>query len=125
MLKMKKLLLLLFSLMVSFNSYAGWKKVGEDALSDYYFDKSLIKERDGYVYWWVLLDGLKPSPDGYLSYKIYKQGNCRTNQFLTLKAVWYKDSMARGSGDTVIRKYTWTTPAFLFDDLKTVCKYIK
>ena len=121
---MKKLLILLFSLLISFNSYGEWKKVGEDALNDYYFDNSLIKERDGYVYWWVLADGLTPSPDGYLSYKIYKKGDCRKNLFLTLKAVWYKDSMARGNGDTVIRDYEWTTPAFLFDDLKVVCKYI-
>jgi len=50
---MKKLLILLFSVMFSFSSYAEWIKVNEDTEGDsYYIDFETVKERDGYVYWW-------------------------------------------------------------------------
>ena len=50
---MKKLLLLLFSLMLSFNSYGEWTKVNEDVEDNSYFiDFRTVKKVDDYVVWW-------------------------------------------------------------------------
>ena len=54
---MKKLLLLLFSLMLSFNSYGEWTLTYEwDNGDSAYVDLETIKEINGYVYWWELKD---------------------------------------------------------------------
>lgn len=122
---MKKLLILLFSILISFNSYGGWKKVGEDGLGDWYLDKKLIRERSGYVYWWSLSDWVVPTAEGYMSFKVYKQGDCRTNRFKSLQAIWYNQPMAEGEGDVKIFQNEWSSPTtYFFDDLKAVCKYV-
>ena len=46
---MKKLLLLLFSILISFNSYGEWTKVNMDVdSSSYYIDFATVKKIDGY-----------------------------------------------------------------------------
>jgi hypothetical protein len=58
---MKQLLTLLFSILISFNSYGQWTKITESDGDSIYIDFDTIKEQDGYVYWWVLTDYLKPT----------------------------------------------------------------
>ena len=55
---MKKLLLLFFSLMLSFNSYGEWSYIGEDynGESKYYIDLKTLRKIDDYVYYWNLID---------------------------------------------------------------------
>ena len=61
---MKKLLLLLISLLISFNSYGGWAYFGDNADGDtFYIDIETIKEHGGYVYWWRMIDLVKPTKD--------------------------------------------------------------
>ena len=51
-------------------SYAEWTKVNKDADGNTnYVDFKSIRERDGYVYWWVLSDILKPTIQGHSSSK--------------------------------------------------------
>ena len=51
--KMKKLLILLFSILISFNSYGEWTKITETINGDtFYIDISFIKENGGYVFFW-------------------------------------------------------------------------
>ena len=67
---MKKLLIPLFSILISFNSYGEWKELGMNVAGDtFYIDKDIIKEHNRYVYWWVLKDYLKPDEYGTLSEK--------------------------------------------------------
>ena len=55
---MKKLLLLLFSLMLSINSYGEWTLYDVD-INDgnaFYIEKNTILKSGGYVYFWELID---------------------------------------------------------------------
>ena len=95
-------LALTFSVMFSSSSYAGWTKVTENDIGDtFYVDYERIRKHDGYVYWWVLLDKLKPSSTGMLSSKIYNQGDCKLFRFKHLSYVFHKEPMGGGTGETV------------------------
>ena len=53
---MKKLLILLFSILISFNSFGELTEIGyTDAGNTFYIDNNTIKEHGGYVYWWTIL----------------------------------------------------------------------
>ena len=72
---MKKLLFLstlIFTVMFSSTSFADWTKVlkgveGNTCYVDFY----RIRKHGGYVYWWELVEYLKPNKYGSLSGKIY------------------------------------------------------
>ena len=67
---MKKLLLLLFSILISFNSYGEWTQTAEwDNGDTQYIDFDTIKSVDGYVLWWGLKN--KDYDDGYKSLMAY------------------------------------------------------
>ena len=55
---MKKLLILLFSIFISFNSYGEWTQITKDEnhVDFYYVDKESIIKNAGYVYYWELAD---------------------------------------------------------------------
>ena len=78
---MKKLLLLLFLILISFNSYGEWTELGEEDDKTYYIDLDTIKEHDGYVYWWG------KSFDADLSYQYFFQGDCDFTRVKVLQAV--------------------------------------
>ena len=85
---MKKLLLiftLLFStVMFSSPSFAKWMKVGESVdINTFYVDFERIRKHDGYVYYWMLVNLLKPQ-SGDLSIKYYRQVDCQLFRFKTL-----------------------------------------
>ena len=53
---MKKLILLLFSLTLSFNSFGEWTELLVDEEQVLYIDLETLQEKsDGYVYFWVML----------------------------------------------------------------------
>ena len=57
--------LLVPTVMFSSPSYAKWTKVSENVDGDIlYVDFERIRKHGGYVYYWRLRDGLKPSPVG-------------------------------------------------------------
>ena len=99
---MKKLLILLFSILISFNSYGEWTKVveGVDGTT-HYIDKEKVKEHGVYVYWWQLYDFLKPDDMGIMSYKVYNQGFCLINRYKPLSGVFYIQPMGEGSGESM------------------------
>jgi len=109
---MKKLLVLLFSILISFNSYGEWTKVVENTSGDTsYIDTDTIKNHGGYVYFWEMTDYLKPSDNGTLSGKMYKQGDCGMVRFKDLSFSYYKQPMGRGSGRTLTPPDTWDYPS--------------
>ena len=93
---MKKLLILLFSILISFNSYGEWEEFSKeyDSFSDSYYtfytDKDRIKEHKGYVYYWFL--DVYPKPNEYGDYKKenYFQGDCVVYRYSKLTSVWYR-----------------------------------
>jgi len=92
--------------MFSSSSYAGWTAVreGTGAINSgdiYYLDFERIRKHDGYVYFWELADHLKPTPQGHLSDKMYKQGDCKLFRFKSLSYIFYDEPMGGGTGDTV------------------------
>ena len=74
---MKKLLILLFSVMISFNSYAEWSLVARSTdKSEYYIDFDRVSKNNGYVYYWVLSNFPFPSDaEGTSSLELYEV-NC-------------------------------------------------
>ena len=88
--------------MFSSPSYAKWTKIGSNADGNTFFiDYGKIRKHGGYVYFWVLTDQLKPSPDGSISYKTYQQGDCKLFRFKGLSYSYYKEPMGGGTGEVV------------------------
>ena len=93
---MKKLLILLFSLLISFNSYGEWREVARSTSGDtFYVEQNTIRENNGYVYSWILIEYAKSS-DGMMSSKIYTQFDCGVFRFKDLAFVSYNQSMGNG-----------------------------
>ena len=92
---------LVFTVMFSSTSFAGWTKVLESAIGDvFYVDFERIRIHDGYVYFWTLNDYLKPNKYGELSSKQYKQGDCTLFRVKTLSYVYHKLPMGGDIGET-------------------------
>ena len=125
---MKKLIpiLLCSTVMFSSPSYAEWKKVSEGVSGNtFYVDLERIRKNDGYVYWWTLSDFLKPDKWGYLSFKIYNQGDCKLFRYKRLSFSFHKEPMGGGTGSVDNNSdKNWRYPAPDRADeniLKSVC----
>ena len=74
---MKKILILLFSVMISFNSYGEWSIV---AISkggvEYHVDLDRISKKNGYVYYWALRNYPKPRFVSASSTKLLYEVDC-------------------------------------------------
>ena len=100
---MKKLLLLLFSLMLSFNSYGEWTEIPNDIEDTGYIDFDNLQERsDGYVYWWML----RSSSD--TSQKMYIQTDCETEGINPLQVDYHTEPMGGGESNSVKSDEGWT-----------------
>ena len=95
---MKKLLLILFSILISFNSYGEWTKVAESTRDDvFYIDLATIKERGGYVNYWELTDLTIPLEDTPIfSYKKLVQVDCIEGSRRDKVKYYYDQSMGEG-----------------------------
>jgi hypothetical protein len=114
---MRKILVPLFSLMMSFNAYGEWTLVAEgesdDNILTFYVDFDSIKIK-GNVYYWELVDKLKPDQYGDLSLKSLFEVNCNApRKRRVLSALYYTESMGRGStstNDNQTRPWTYSPP---------------
>lgn len=126
---MKKLLILLFSLLISFNSYGDWTYMGDNFSGDsFYLEKSKLKEHNGYAYFWVMSDYLEPTETGRMSNKTYFQGECEIYRVKTLSYIFYNEPMGNGDGDTTNEKSEWLYPdpdSIMGYFLEEVCDYVK
>ena len=124
---MKKLLLLLFLAMISFNSYGEWTKAGEAMNgATMYVDFKRVKKQGGFVYFWSILDYSKPTKYGDLSSKVYKQVDCELFRYKYLTDSYYKESMAEGeitsSSNEPDKEWNYPPPESLNElVLKSVC----
>ena len=125
---MKKLLVLLFSLLISFNSYGEWTKIVDNVEGDdFYIDMGTIKPHGGYIYYWTLTNYIEPSPSGFMSVKKYAKVDCGVNRFTHLTYIWYKQSMGNGNGITDDGADPWKYPdpeSVAGYKLNFICDYV-
>ena len=98
---MKKLTLLLavFNILLPALGSAEWVKVISDTDENvFYVDFEKIRKDDGYINYWYLTDLLKPTNTGYLSAKVYVQGDCKLLRFKPFSASFHKKPMGNGLG---------------------------
>ena len=109
-------------------AYADWKWVATNVGgTTAYVDFDRMRTNGGYVYFWQLVDFLKPDEFGYLSDKVYIQGDCEMFRYKYLSFSFYKQPMGEGSGNTDSTPDTeWTYPSpnrVAETILKKVCDY--
>jgi hypothetical protein len=126
---MEKQTILLFSILISFNSYGEWLKVHKNTSGNTsYIGTDTIKERGGYVYWWRLTDYPEPNEYGDMSSNIHYQGDCGVNRFKYLSFIFYKQPMGRGSKEKGFNAPGWNNPTSKSVDailLNYACNYVK
>ena len=134
---MRKLTLILTTLIFSVmfspsTSFAGWKKVSENVDGDtFYVDFERIRKHDGYVYYWELMDLLKPTKEtGYWSVKTYIQGDCKKFRLKWLSMSFHKGPMGGGEtseiDNTPDKEWRYPPPDSVSEYvLKTVCQYAR
>ena len=90
--------------MFSSPSYSEWTAIAKGSNLDMtYIDLDRIRKKDGYVYWWELMD-FKESAEGFLSIKRYKQGDCSLMRWKLLSGTAYKEQMGVGEGKLLLEK---------------------
>ena len=111
---MKKLLILLFSILISFNSYGeDWEYIATSELgTKVYIDIDNIKEHDEYIYIMELSDYVKPSKYGDLSDIVYVEVDCKRSRYKFLYYTFYKKPMGVMETDSFpSSKLKWMYPA--------------
>ena len=127
---MKKLLTLLFSILISFNSYGEWSEVsiGVSSGNTTYLDNDTIREKDGYVYFWSLQDRVKPNDYGDMSIKTYWQGDCDLKKMRSLTNIFFPQPMGEGIPETDYppREWQYQSPGSVGEGfLDYACDYVK
>jgi hypothetical protein len=121
------LLTLIFTVMFSSPSYAEWTKVSSSGggANTFYVDFERIRKHGGYVYYWDLIDFLKPDKYGHLSSKTYKQGDCKLFRHKSLSYTFHKEPMGGGTGvpdNKPDKEWTYPSPESSGEIiLKSVC----
>jgi len=118
---MKKLLLLLFSLILSFNSYSEWTEFPPyDSEERYFIDFDNLQERsDGYVYWWMMVSYSNSSE------KYYWQTDCEAERINPLQGDLHTEPMGGGEVTSFEPDEGWTYPApdtGLYRFVEVVCE---
>jgi len=99
---MKKyfLFLTIFALFFSSEAKANqWvlSSTASDGGMDMYLDPDSLREFDGYIYVWKLLDFVEPLDDGSMSVKMYSKINCSSKMYQDLNIIFYPEDMAKGT----------------------------
>ena len=120
---MKKLLPLILSLLLSFNSYGEWTEIpviNDDFAEQAFIDfDNLKKKKDGYVYWWMMTSRSDSSE------KIYLQSDCEGERFYPLSAVLHTKPLGRGESTSISPNEGWTYPApdtGIYNLLEVICE---
>ena len=117
---------IVFTMMFSSSIFSEWKEISKTVDgSTFYLDFERIRKHDGYVYYWFLVDFLKPDEDGVLSSKSYQEGDCKLFRTRDLSFVNHQQSMGRDIGkshNTKNPEWAYPSPNTLTEImLKIVC----
>ena len=99
---------------VAFTSpvFAEWTWVSESEGGTFYIDFHTVKENNGYVYFWDMVDYLKPSQQGHLSSKLLKEVDCDIpRKFKYLSFVHCTQPMSGGNCDANSNASEWEYPS--------------
>ena len=108
---MKKLFIVVFSLLISFNSHGEWIFHSSSVKGDtFHLHTNSISKSDHYVYFWYLKSYLLPNKFGDFSSKVKVKGDCKNNRLKYLTYVWYKNPMGKGSGERSDTESEWENP---------------
>jgi len=129
---MKKLLILLFSTLISLNSYGEWSYFSDNIdRHNFYISDDSINEIDGYVYFWTMENYKEPqSSYELLSVKRYKKGDCQLNQTSQLMWIGFKklnglEEVARLKVRESDLEWKYLAPGTInWDILNYVCDYV-
>jgi hypothetical protein len=124
---MKKILVIIFSILISFNSYGEWTKVPSSLDRTVYVDFDSIKV-NMHIYYWSLADYLKPDQFGDISSLILTELDCKPpRKRRTLSALYYTQPMGKGSPTLTDNKaQEWRhlpRGSSGMDQMKIVCNY--
>ena len=118
---------LLFMSTYAFASSPKWTRLFENSQGTAYVDLEGIMEKNGYVYFWSLVDYLRPTDQGFLSSKVYIKGDCSLFRVQNLRYVHYTQPMGRNNGQSSQPKrpeWRFLAPVSLMEiALKSVCKH--
>ena len=93
------LTILISTAIFSSSCFANWKKIEKSGSGHtFYLDFEGIRKHDGYHYYWIMIDLLKPFK-GYLSSKSYYQSDCKLLRIKELSYVNYQQPMGKGTGN--------------------------
>ena len=99
--KITLLLVIIFTFLFSTTSWGEWTYVTYNVEDDkYYYDKDRVRKSGKYLYFWDLIDYIKPTEYGYLSTTSYIQLDCSIFRFKMLKLQFYNKSMGEGKMTT-------------------------
>jgi hypothetical protein len=120
---------LFLTLMVGNPAWGEWTKVSESVKGNtHYVDFERIRKQDGSVYFWEVLNFLKPL-GAFLSVKKYKQIDCKIFRFKELRWFFHRKPMGRGTGENLAsppEKWDYPPPGSSNElVLKSVCDYVK
>jgi hypothetical protein len=131
-LPMKKLTILLFSILISFSSYGEWTYLNESEDGTvHYIDTDSINVVGKYVYYWILDDQIELSKVGGMSTAWYIKGECGINREKALSGKSYKQKMGKGKvhdSHTFPDSKKWNYPApgtTIKTQLDWACNYAK
>ena len=91
-----KPLLLTIALLFSTPAWAEWELFYQDKNIELYFDLNTIRLKDGYVYYWELINWKKPI-QGRHSGKVYFQSDCDSLRHKKLQIISYLKPMGVGN----------------------------
>jgi len=96
---MKKIIFtFLFTTMISFTCWGEWTFAVKNERGDSYFvDLETIKKQKGYVYFWELVDYVKPLQGIADSAKNYIVADCNLLVFKYIKDIYYSEPMGKGN----------------------------
>ena len=89
--KITILLVIIFTFLFSTTSWGDWNYVTESVDGDkFYYDKDRVRKSGKYLYFWELIDTIKPDKWGILSSTKYVQLDCSIFRSKTLRFQVYK-----------------------------------
>ena len=109
-------------------SYSEWKYIGKSIDNNTsYVDFERIQKVNGYVYYWFLVDMLKPMNGKYLSFRHFTKGDCKLFRNKILSGYFHREPMGKGSGNMSpvpqhLKDWIYPTPNSMDEEsLKRVC----
>jgi len=121
---MKQIYILLFSLLISINSYGAWEFHSSSLEGDKFYINSDVKQDNGYLYLWYLKSYLMPNKFGDMSAIVNIKGDCRKNRLKYLSYIYYSEPMGKGDGERSSEESEWeypTSESTGIDLLKVAC----